>query len=169
MSNDPKILIDGYNYIFRRENIDAENRHGLEEARERLIAKLASYRRGRRVSLTVVFDGDDMGPHPHSYLKNGVKVIFSQPPSNADTVIKKIIQSESNPKNLTVVTSDRAVSDFAAQAGCATLESESFYLRLRKMTEMIDYETKFGRELSEEEVQEWISLFNDPQDLKGRL
>lgn len=164
MPNDPKILIDGYNYILRLENVDAENRHGLEEARERLIAKLASYRRERRVSLTVAFDGDDMGPHPHSYMKNGVKVIFSQPPSNADTVIKKIIQSENTPKNLTVVTSDRAVADFAKQAGCETLKSENFQLRLSKMTEIIDHESKFGRELSDEEVQEWISLFNEPED-----
>lgn len=164
MSNNPTILLDGYNLILRYEKLNAEKPYGLEQARERLLSRLASYRSMKRVSLTVVFDGDDVGVTPRSYIKNGVQVIFSLPPTTADAVIKRIIQSQANPKNITVVTSDRAVADFATKAGCGTLSSEAFKRRLEKMIYDFNYKDKFDHKLSDEEIKEWMSLFNESEE-----
>jgi len=159
MSEQHKILLDGYNLIFRIEKLASKAPHALEEARERLLAKLVSYRSTKRIAITVIFDGDESGITPSSYRKNGIAIIFSQPPMSADAVIRRMIQREENPKNLTVVTSDRAVADYAQAADCETLSSESFHQRLEKMTSDFNYEDKFNHQLRDNEVREWISLF----------
>jgi predicted RNA-binding protein with PIN domain len=164
MSQYPKILIDGYNLIFRFEKIKTEKPYALEKAREKLLSRLASYGRTKKISLTVVFDGDDVGVRPQSYVQNGVEIVFSQPPITADSVIKKIIQAEANPQNITVVTSDKPVADFATSAGCKTFSSESFQQKLENMVPDFNYEDKYERQLSDEEVREWVSLFNQSKD-----
>ena len=164
MVQHPKILIDGYNLILRFEGVDASKPFELEKARNKLLTKLASYLSMKKVALTVVFDGADVGVSPRSQVKNGVRIIFSQPPVSADEYIKKIVQKESHRKRLTVVTSDRAVSDFAKTAGCQTLSSEAFHRRLEKMHGEFNYDDKFNHELSDDEVNEWNSLFQKSKE-----
>ena len=105
------ILIDGYNLIRQSEALSAMERAGLQEGREALLERLASYKRIKHHPITVVFDGT----HAHSPVQGrtrykGINIIFSRPGELADTVIKRLVTRER--ERAVVVSSDKEIADF---------------------------------------------------------
>ncbi|MBI1811897.1 MAG: NYN domain-containing protein [Nitrospirae bacterium] len=112
------ILIDGYNLI-------GIHHRDLESQRQRLVERLAEYRKIKGHEITVVFDGwkSGSGDESHSVI-GGIKVIYSRLGEKADAVIKRIISSEK--KQWIVITSDREIADHAWANGSAVVSSGEF-------------------------------------------
>ncbi len=119
------IVIDGYNLIRRSPVLAPLDRKDLQRGREALVAKLAAYKRLKGHPITVVFDGAaGYFGFEKSYTEKGIKIRFSRPGETADAVIRQIASREKS-KSL-VVSSDRAVADFSAAQGAATISASEF-------------------------------------------
>lgn len=116
------ILVDGYNLL----GIFHKN---LEKAREGLIASLGNYCDIKGHDLTIVFDGWKEGEPFETRFEHGrVTVIYSRLGEKADAVIERILKGKE--RAWIVVTSDRAVSDFAWSMGYASVGSQEFERKL---------------------------------------
>ena len=90
-----------------------------------LIDSLIGYRKRTGHTITVVFDGWKTGQGQESRsVLGGVKLVYSRLAEKADDVIKRIISSER--KEYIVVSSDRAIADYAWSSGCIPVPSHEF-------------------------------------------
>jgi len=162
-------LVDGYNVIHLIPDLKRLVSYDLERARHGLLQRMASFMAGRKGSMTVVFDGD--GPNMHqsaSYHK--IKVRFSSAPEKADPLIKRMIDKQEGKKSLTVISSDQAIFRYARLSGVSALTSHDFLQNISTpsgsgKSAATHIETKYERPLSEDEVDEWMTLFkNGTQD-----
>jgi predicted RNA-binding protein with PIN domain len=130
-------LIDGYNLL----GVFHKN---LERAREELIHRLERYCSMKGHDLTIVFDGWKEGEPFESVIRQGtVTVIYSKRGETADAVIERILRERK--KAWIVITSDRAVADFAWGMGYASINSQEFERKLessgkRDPSDMLDEE-----------------------------
>jgi predicted RNA-binding protein with PIN domain len=139
------VLIDGYNLIRQSEGLSAMERASLEEGREALLERLASYKRIKHHTITVVFDGT----HAHNPLQGrsrykGINIIFSRPGELADTVIKRLVTREG--QRAVVVTSDKEIADFATVHGAVSLGSVEFENKMEWATQVDPTPAHLGQE-----------------------
>ena len=125
------ILIDGYNFLF------AIGKGPHQADRSYLIQLLEAYKNRKHVDITVVFDRKTGNPAEgrQVLLEHGIKLVFSAPAQEADEIICQIVESSKNPKDLLVVSSDKAgVSKYCRKLGAAVTESQDFFSFLTKGT-----------------------------------
>lgn len=126
------ILIDGYNLIRQSATLRQFDRSSLEAGRSALLQSLAAYRRRTGHLVTVVFDAREGG-----YLTEerdrygGVHCLYSRRGETADDLIKRMI--EGRKEEYVLVTSDRAIVDYASRRGVAAVASPVFDLRLQRV------------------------------------
>lgn len=129
------ILIDGYNLIRQSPALSDIDRRSLEEGREALLERLASYKRVKHHTITVVFDGAGADTHMERRTRRkGISVVFSRPGELADSVIKRIVSRER--EMAVVVTSDRDIANFAAKHGAETIDSIEFEGKMKMATQL---------------------------------
>ena len=124
--------------------------------------------------VTVVCDGS---PKPHS-LKAGdpalgaVELIFSGADRSADEVIIELIDKDSAPRRLTVVSSDRAIRKAARRRKARDWSAEEFLNRLVRAVRQGGSGTTApgptkpgGAVMPDGQVQRWLDFFGiDPAD-----
>lgn len=143
------IIIDGYNLIRQSKSLGALDRQDLQLGREALLDMLSAYKRIKRHTITVVFDGTKAPPFSqHKDQIKGIKVKFSRRGEFADAVIKRMA-AKLREKAL-VVSSDLEVIHFSASKGSATIDSPGFE---EKMAMAVYTDTK-GME--SEETVGWV-------------
>lgn len=123
------IIIDGYNMIRQSAELRRFDQMDLARGREELIRVLAEYRKVRPHRITVVFDGAG-APLPGGDRDriSGIRIRYSRGGEPADAVIQRMADREK--ERALVVSSDRAVTDFAALRGAAVIDSAAFEERL---------------------------------------
>ncbi|MGP1272237.1 MAG: NYN domain-containing protein [Phycisphaerales bacterium] len=129
------ILVDSYNVLHTPRALRELPDHASAEDLAGLIA-VSRYRRRRAV---LIYDG---GPPPGGlspaaeplapfrFRVEGVEVLFAGPGHDADSLIETMLQAESAPGRLVVVSSDRRLVRAAGRAGAASIPSETFVSRL---------------------------------------
>jgi len=143
------IIIDGYNLIRQSKSLGALDRQDLQLGREALLDMLSAYKRIKRHTITVVFDGTKAPPFSqHKDQIKGIKVKFSRRGEFADAVIKRMA-AKLREKAL-VVSSDLDVIHFSASKGSATIDSPGFE---EKMAMAVYTDTK---RMESEETVGWI-------------
>jgi len=124
------ILIDGYNLIRQSEVFRRYDRMSLEAGRNALMHSLAAYKKRTEHRVTVVFDAREGGFLTEERDRyGGVHCLYSRKGETADDLIQRMI--EARKEELVVVTSDRAIADFAARRGLAAIASPIFESRLQ--------------------------------------
>jgi predicted RNA-binding protein with PIN domain len=124
------ILIDGYNLIRQSGAFRRFDRLSLEAGRNALMHSLAAYKKQTGHRVTVVFDAREGGFLTEERDRYGeISVLFSRKGETADDLIKRMI--EGRKEEFVVVTSDRAIADFAARRGVAAIASPVFESRLQ--------------------------------------
>jgi predicted RNA-binding protein with PIN domain len=161
-----KILIDGYNLLYKDAALKNMAERSLEEAREQLLDSIAAYRTGM-MEILVVFDGAGPSPTRSRSGRKGIQVRFSPPAKTADQVIVELIDREPRRSSLTVVTSDKKdIGRIARAEGVRWISSENFLQRLRRSVRpgiKTDREKPPGT--SAEEVKYWLKRFgSDPSE-----
>uniref|UniRef100_A0A832CV21 RNA-binding protein n=1 Tax=Ignavibacterium album TaxID=591197 RepID=A0A832CV21_9BACT len=116
-------IIDGNNLIGKISSL--KHLPDKQLAREKLALLLEKYFHGRKVKVSLHFDGFENIPIKIS----GVKIYYSQNRS-ADEMIKNEIEKIKNTKSVIAVSSDTEVASFAKVCGCRIKSSESFYKEL---------------------------------------
>lgn len=165
----PRVVIDGYNLIHAMPELARFVADDLERARDALVSKLAVYRSGRGVRVTVVFDGRSMAAQ-QTRPPGGIEVVFSRAPQNADAKIKTMLSLEKSPKSWTVVTSDNSIVRYARDYGAKTIPSAEFAAKLGPAIPKLGPNRPAAQDtpMSPAEVAEWEEYFRKGrQDKRG--
>jgi uncharacterized protein len=122
-------LIDGYNVMHADGKLGPKlSREGFRRARRRFLDDLADVLPVEHEDdMTVVFDASvPPGDFPISSTYRGLRVIFAYGDEDADSRIEYILGHDSNPRTLTVVSSDRRIRDAASRRRARPLTADAF-------------------------------------------
>ncbi|HXG93103.1 MAG TPA: NYN domain-containing protein [Blastocatellia bacterium] len=127
-------------------------------ARQRLLEQLAAFARIKKSRITVVFDGapDDLMPDGSAF--HGVKVLYAERGSDADTRIIRLVEAAANPRGLTVVTSDRHLAFVVRSCGASVIRSGEFR---KQMEQAIEQQRRIedGEQYEIDDVNGWLRYF----------
>jgi len=115
-------LIDGNNLIGKIKSLFALQQKDKQASRQQLVFLLEKYFKNQKNKGIVYFDGFQSTAIASNYLK--IKYSQSQ---TADDIIREDISQTKNRKNLIVVTSDSALSNFGRACSCEVIKSEIYF------------------------------------------
>lgn len=173
------LLIDGYNLLHASGILGRGVGPGsLERSRLALLNFLAESLTEKQLSrTTVVFDAREAPPGlPRTILHRGISVRFAPRGLDADAVIEDLIDEESSPRRLTVVSSDHRLHRAARRRRAKAIDSDVWYaevIRLRiNRARAKKHSGKPSGPISDVEVRFWLrefgvaetSLNSEPKD-----
>ena len=125
-------LIDGYNVMHAAGAVDGrKGRERFRLARRRFLNELADALGPLVHETTVVFDASKPpGDFPVESVYKGITVVFAVADADADARIERMIARHSNPKALTVVSTDRRVRQAATRRKARALKADDFLDRM---------------------------------------
>jgi predicted RNA-binding protein with PIN domain len=126
-------LIDGYNVMHAAGRIGPKlGREGFRRARRRFLDEVAAaFGPGGAGEVTVVFDASvPPGDFRVEATYRGLDVRFALGDENADARIEQLIARHSNPKTLTVVSSDNRIRQAATRRRSRSLTADEFWVLL---------------------------------------
>lgn len=135
--------------------------HDLESARHHMVLRLSGFAMRESVKISIIFDGHG-SQRRAGISRSSIKIIFSKSTENADTVIKRLVDTPSKQEERIVVTSDREIIRFARQCAVHTLSSRQFaesLIQTSRKTRPV--EMKYEQELSSKDVETWMDLFQN--------
>ncbi|MFK7768887.1 MAG: NYN domain-containing protein [Mariniblastus sp.] len=158
-------LIDGYNLIFQC-GLEGRSRDplSLERARAKLIAAIAArYSKSELGKFVVVFDATSLPiKEDHSVSrKSGINVVFAIDHDDADSLIEELIQKNSNPKKLIVVSSDHRIHKAALRRKSKPIDSDIWFDQLEEMPSLSEDARQSPKQIENPEHSEK----NVPQSL----
>ncbi len=126
-----RYLIDGYNLIFQC-GLEGRSRDSLslDRARAKLIATIATrFSPSELARVTIVFDARSLPIKEDESVsrKSGILVVFAIDHDDADTLIEELIRKNSNPKTLTVVSSDHRLHKAALRRKSTPVDSDIWF------------------------------------------
>jgi predicted RNA-binding protein with PIN domain len=151
-------FIDGHNLIGQFSGLRLDDPHD----EEKLIGYLSGYKSRTGHQITVFFDSGG-GYRPGKTVKQGgITVRYAPSGKTADQLIATQVRRVKNPQSVMVVSSDRAVQTAARLARVRSISAAEFSQQMsnpgRTTTE--DAGSRKDINLSSDEVNEWLDLFN---------
>jgi hypothetical protein len=161
-----RTLIDGYNLMFAAGLMGTKfGRDGLRKARTRFLNDLASKLGPVEAHLTTVVFDVRKAPEgrPAESTHKGIQMVFAVANPTADERIDELIRAHSDPKRLTVVSSDNQVRASARRRGATSVSSDDFLDRLDRTKREPDApsEPEKPSSLSEAEAAYWAEEFGE--------
>ncbi len=153
---------EGLNYI-----IDGNNLMGRKRTRKELLALLADFLKLRGGRISVVFDGGPERLYPEGSAHKGVKIHYSKLGSNADIRIEEMVAKLSNPREVTVVTSDRSLANRLRTYGTRSLSAKDFISQLEK-AKLVQTDP-LNKPKIEGEMSEWLRYFGYEPDEEDKI
>src|SRR5215210_6272245 len=137
------------------------------KARRGLLEQLAEFARVKKARITVIFDGEPDLAVPEGSAFQGVKVLYAERGSDADTRIERLVESSPDSRGITVVTSDRRLATSVRSSGATVIRSGEF----RKQVESVlasSSPADEGKPFEIHDVNAWLRYFgatpNDDDD-----
>ncbi len=167
-----RYLIDGHNLIGQLSEIDLADPDDEAKLVLRLRQWVAS---GRKREVTVIFDHGLPGGRWRAMSNKHLKAIFASQDKTADELLIRRINQAQDPKAYTLISSDRQVLRAAKRRRMPYISAETFAKQLEK-TEYSQDGSKEEQsiaegkpeDLSEEEIAEWLSIFDHPETKKTK-
>jgi predicted RNA-binding protein with PIN domain len=147
------ILIDGHNLIGKILDLRLDD----PDDEEQLLIRLRAYRARTGKRLVVYFDPGVTYQSPARWSKGGISVRQAGTGQHADDLIIRDLRRHHNPRELTVVTSDRAIQKVAQQHHARVIDAATFAGELSHPQKEEDAPEM--PPLPEEEIQEWLAIF----------
>ena len=144
-------IIDGNNIIGKIPELFKLQKKDKQRSREQLVYLLQRYYSGKKIHLSLYFDGFENIP---LHMSKG-KIIYSGN-KQADHFIREQIEKTKNRKNVVLVSSDNELKNFGRACSCRIISSEDFVKLLMKgKTE--DEEKLRVEDIND--VEEWKRIF----------
>jgi len=123
-----RVLVDGYNVLFTLHLLPRPGgAAALQVARQRLLDLIHAHLGLAARDVLVIFDAREAPKGvPDAYAYHGIKVLFAKERKEADDLIELLIQQESVPRRLTVVSSDQRLRLAATRRGAQAVRAEEF-------------------------------------------
>lgn len=157
------LIIDGNNLIGGYKT----NKTNWSAIRKNLVLKLVKYVgvTGRKVK--IVFDGVEDTLYPDGIVFKGVQIFYARAGRDADERIKNMVRNASYIRDITVVSSDRELTQYVSGLGAKVVTRETFRSELSTLRY---HEGKNLKEsnLRTEDISEWLTFFgiNENDDSK---
>ena len=149
-------MIDGHNLIGQLRDIDLNDPN--DEAM--LVQKLTGFTARTRHRVVVVFDYGLPGGKSRMSTR-AVQVVFASQRSTADRVMLERMKKIKNPRDWVIVSSDNDVISMAQMRKMQFLRSPEFAEMMKAPpAPIIDEGEQADVNLSEDEVDEWMSFFS---------
>jgi len=162
MEKAQKLIIDGYNLIYTDEGLRRTACRDLQGAREKLMVLLKQYLKGRRVQITVVFDGRGGLANAESVVPGKLQVLFSAGNETADDLIIATVRRSSSPRSFVVVSSDMAhIGREARSMGCEVIGSKRFLDRLTAGGRGAGDEERVKKSRDLGDTDYWLNRFSE--------
>ena len=133
------------------------------KARRQLLEQLADFAKAKKARVTAVFDGAPDSMMPEGSAFRGVKVLYADRGSDADTRIERLVESSPNKRGLTVITSDRRLASAVRSSGATVIRSGEF----RKQMENVlasSSQADDGKQVEVGDVNGWLRYFGADKD-----
>ena len=145
-------IIDGNNLIGKIKSLrQLQNKSG-QASREKLAFMVDKYFYGKKVQVTLHFDGfKDLAINTSK-----LKIHYSEK-RTADDLIKHQIEMENNPRLITLISSDSNLVQFAKVCRCEVISSEDF---ARELTEknVADEDEEKKKSIGTDEIKRLFGL-----------
>jgi predicted RNA-binding protein with PIN domain len=132
-------------------------------SRRALLEKLAIFARIRKARVTVVFDGGPDDAVPEGSAFHGVKVLYAERGSDADTRIERLVETSADPRGLMIVTSDRHLAFLVRARGAAVIRSGAFRTQVEHLIESTPAADD-GEQIEIGDVNGWLRYFGSLPD-----
>ena len=119
------LVVDGYNVTKL-----AYGDQPLETQRNRLVTGLGALAAQTQAEVTCVFDGAEQSSHILLTSPRGVRVVFSEPGTTADSLIRRLVRAEPEGRSVVVVSTDNEVVAGVRAAGAHAVPSSALVRRL---------------------------------------
>lgn len=114
--------IDGYNLLFRTTG----NGHNLQEERTTLINQLARRVSALGLNITVIFDSTHNQNSSTISHTGPLEIIYTNYGETADAYILSALKNSHVAHNITIITSDKPLADYARRLGAKSSPVEHF-------------------------------------------
>lgn len=162
------LLIDGYNLMHAAGVVSTRGgRTPLERSRLALLDYIVAARDKSWGDVTAVFDAAGAPPGlPPRLDYHGVDVQFAKGYRDADELIEELIAASTNPRKLTVVSSDHRVQRAAKRRRAQTIDSDVWYERViaeqsRARRERDEAADSAAEKIGEPGIEYWLAQFVD--------
>ena len=155
------ILIDGYNLLHGTDLFGRGAAAGtLESSREALIQfVIAALEPGELAQTTIIFDSKEAPPGlPRVFHREGLTIRYASEYADADALLEELIQGDTSPRKLLVVSSDHQVQRAARRRKAMFVESRQWYVEMRQRAPTAAKKRSEARPvevLSAKELAEW--------------
>jgi len=167
----PFLIIDGYNLLHAAGMSARRYAPGeMQKRRNRLLNFLKTrLESNARKRTTVVFDAFDapVGA-PRESTCDGMQILYAPPGGDADSVIERLIQQHSAPRQIRVVSSDHRLQKAARLRRSGFVDSDVFFDELEsrgpvddslRSPHERDSDPKYSGRVPEKETQAWMAAF----------
>ena len=161
------ILVDGHNLIGQMTGVRLDD----PDDEEQLLVRLRAYRARTGKPVVVYFDAGMAYQAPARRSHGGISVRWAGTGRHADDLITRDVSRHPNPRELTVVTSDRALQSQVRLHGARIMDAAAFAAELnhrpgpgenrephRRFTPEQDGPERDSRHLTEAEVRTWLAI-----------
>jgi len=159
------LLVDGYNMIGAWPELEQLKERSLEDARDRLLDRLADYQGYSGMQVIVVFDAHRMPGLGAAYKQHKLTVLYTKEKETADEAIERLVAELAvRGRNIYVATSDLVEQHVAFGKGALRLSARELLLDLEQNRKAIETRIKGDARLKRNPLDSMLSL-----DVKTRL
>lgn len=171
------LIVDGLNLIYKFPELESMMYYSrLDDAREGLLDILKRYQKLRKGAISVFFDGRKGASNETKSEKCGTIDVYYSLDYSADFLIKQFVKKDTNPKMLTVVTSDKDIIFYINRFGAKNITSEKFAEHVNTVFKEYQEEQELAmvsREkenpaISDDELSYWQKMFSKKKDTGKR-
>ncbi len=130
-----------------------------DDRRGDVVRRVAAFCRGRGARATLVFDGHPLRADMATQDLGQVSIRVPPPGSDADTVIRELIDRAPRPADLIVVTSDKALYSYARTMGAAVLRAHEWNALERRIDQARESTSGAEKPEREDDVEGWLRKF----------
>jgi len=106
---------------------------GQDDRRAEVVRRVAAFCRAKGAKATLVFDGHPLRPDMEAQDLGPLRLRVPPQGTDADTLIREIVDTSDRPGEIVVVTSDKALYSYVKTAGATVLRAHEWNAMERRL------------------------------------
>jgi predicted RNA-binding protein with PIN domain len=134
---------------------------GQDDRRHEVVRRVAAFCRAKGARATLVFDGHPLRDDMRAQDLGSLTLRVPPSGSDADSVIRDLVERAARPADIIVVTSDKALYSYVRTLGASVLRAHEWNALERALPQGPEKSDKPERE---EDVEGWLKRFGGGED-----
>ena len=131
---------------------------GQDDRRAEVVRRVAAFCRAKGAKATLVFDGHPLRPDMEAQDLGPLRLRVPPKGTDADTLIREIVDTAARPGEIVVVTSDKALYSYVKTAGATVLRAHEWNAMERRLGRP-EGSTPGEKPDKENDVEGWLRKF----------